>query len=298
MEINQKNMFNIFKKKTEVVPSQKTTDEKIAQYLKSGKNAWSEGYVEYKEKSIISALDNITLKTELISLKLSDNFGEGLDERIIEYPWIFANLKQLEGKEILDAGSTFNFDFILKQEILMKNKITIATYAPESPNYNHLGISYVYTDLRETPFKDMFFDTVVSHSTIEHIDMDNSIYGYDITHIEEEKKSYEYLLAIKEYLRILKSGGQLLLTFPFGKFENHGFFQQFDSEMLERIIEILNPYGEIDSTFFQYKNKGWKFTTENDCANVVSFNPHTGKGKGDDGAAHCRSVCCINFIKK
>lgn len=291
-------MLNIFKKKPTAIPPQKSTDEKIAQYFQSGRNPWSEGYVEYKEKSIISALNNSLLRNDLVSFKLSDNFGEGLDERIIEYPWIFANLKEMEGTQILDAGSTFNFDFILKQEILTKNKVTIATYAPESPNFNHLGISYVYTDLRQTPFKDEFFATIVSHSTIEHIDMDNSIYGYDITHVEEEKKSYEYLSAIKEYLRILKPGGQLLITFPFGKFENHGFFQQFDSEMLEKITDILNPYGKIDSTFFQYKNKGWKFTTKNDCKDVVSFNPHTGKGKGDDGAAHCRSVCCINFIKK
>ena len=79
----------------------------------------------------------------------------------------------------------------------------------ESPNYNEKK-SYVYGDLRKLPFKDEFFDIVVSQSTIEHIDMNNSIYGYDIDYNKKvEVKSYEFLSAIKEMLRVLKPEGTL-----------------------------------------------------------------------------------------
>jgi hypothetical protein len=96
---------------------------------------------------------------------------------------------------------------------------------------------------------------------------------------------------------VLKSDGKLLLTFPYGKFENHGFFQQFDREMLDRVLELFRKQGTYELTFFRYLNGGWNFCEQEDCADIVSFNPHTGRGKLDDGAAHCRSVCCIEFTK-
>jgi SAM-dependent methyltransferase len=200
--------------------------------------------------------------------------------------------------KLLDAGSTFNYEFILNHLDFNKVELSILTYAPESPNFNEKKISYVYADLREIPFRDEYFDVVLSQSTIEHIDMDNSIYGYQLQHHEnQETKSYEYLKAIAEMFRVLKKGGKLLLTFPFGKFENHGFFQQFDEEMLNRILTFLDEQGTYTTNFFRYLPNGWIACEKEDCKDVESFNPHTGKGKGTDGAAHCRSICCISFQK-
>lgn len=85
----------------------------------------------------------------------------------------------------------------------------------------------------DLPFKSELFDTIICQSTLEHIDMDNSIYGYDLERRDTmQEKSYSFLKGISELLRILKPEGMLCLTFPYGKFENHGFFQQFDSEMV------------------------------------------------------------------
>jgi hypothetical protein len=101
-----------------------------------------------------------------------------------------------------------------------------------------------------------------------------------------------------ELIRILKPGGQLLLTFPYGTHENHGFFQQFDEEMLERITEALSANGNFSKEFIIYSKAGWRFEKQENCNTSVSHNPHTGNGKGEDGAAHCRCVCCIQFYKK
>ena len=226
------------------------------------------------------------------------NYGYRLDERIVEYPWILANLKK--GKTIfLDAGSTFNFGYLLNNELIQNKEKFIYTFYPEDKSYNHKRISYVYGDLRDLPFRDNFFEEIVCQSTIEHIDMDNSMYGYDLKSTLElvSNKSYEYVKVIKELLRVLKSDGQLLLTFPYGKFENHGFFQQFDDEMVAIITDLMKNSGKYELFFFKYLPDGWIFANQEECNDSESFNPHTQIGKKDDFAAHSRAICCVKFIQ-
>jgi SAM-dependent methyltransferase len=272
---------------------QKVTEE----YLKNGCIPWSNGYHDFKEEFINKSINNQEFLDKIKKKEDINDYGFRLDERVIEYPWIFSKLNDSNLK-ILDAGSTFNFDFVVNHNFIKKKELTIFTFAPESNNYSNQRISYIYGDLRELPFKNKLYDFVVSQSTIEHIDMDNSIYGYDLNFNDDDTtKSYEYIIAVMEMVRVLKSKGTLLLTFPFGKFENHGFFQQFDDEMLNRILFVFDDIGAYELDFFQYKNDSWNFATKEELRNVVSYNPHSGKGKLDDGAAHCRSVVCVHFIK-
>lgn len=269
----------------------------LRKYFEKGQIPWSDGYQVHKEKSIIDIIYNNESLRKFYNNENVEKFGFRLDERIVEYPWIFSNIEN--GKlKLLDAGSTFNFQFILEHPLIQDKELTIFTYAPESPNFNEKKISYVYGDLRELPFKDECFDLVISQSTIEHIDMNNSIYGYNIEYnTRVESKSYEFLFAIKEMIRVLKSNGKLLITFPYGKFENHDFFQQFDSEMLERLLNEFELIGSYTTVYFKYLQDGWRSCNKTECKNMISYNPHTNKGKGDDGAAHCRSICCVKFQK-
>ncbi|BAO74410.1 methyltransferase domain-containing protein [Winogradskyella sp. PG-2] len=267
-------------------------------YIKRGKEPWTPGYNEFKTEEI---LNSISEKDVLKSFKdkiVPNNFGYRIDERIVEYTWIFSKLQNNKAT-FLDAGSTFNFDYLLGTGLISKKQKYIYTFYPEKLSFNEKQVSYVYGDLRDLPFKDDFFEEIVCQSTIEHIDMDNSIYGYNIEHNKNEtKKSYEYLLVIEELIRVLKSKGKLLITFPFGKFENHGFFQQFDDEMLVRLTTLFNNRGDFEIDYFKYEKEGWRFANRNELRNVASYNPHTGKGKLEDGAAHCRSVACVSFNKK
>ena len=267
-------------------------------FIKNGQIPWSDGYVAHKEESISESISNVTILDEFSKKKLPANYGYRLDERIVEYPWVFANLKI--GKTIfLDAGSTFNFDYLLNNKLIENKEKYIYTFYPEDKSYHHKRISYVYGDLRNIPFRDDFFEEIVCQSTIEHIDMDNSIYGYDLKSTLElvTNKSYEYLKVIEELLRVLKTDGQLLLTFPYGKFENHGFFQQFDAEMVARITDKINDLGSYELTFFKYLPDGWIVASQEECNDSESFNPHTQIGKKDDFAAHSRAICCLKFIQ-
>lgn len=266
-------------------------------FFKNGQIPWSEGYEAHKEKSINQAIVDDAVLSAFLNKNLPNNFGYRLDERIVEYTWIFSKLKKTQ-TVFLDAGSTFNFKYLLNHKVIEKKEKYIYTFYPESNCFHDKKISYVFGDLRNLPFKDDFFEEIVCQSTIEHIDMDNSIYGYEISHIKDvEKKSYEYIYSIHELVRVLKSKGNLLLTFPYGKFENHGFFQQFDESMLNKVLNCFEGRGRFTIDFFKYEPNGWRFANKEELSEIVSFNPHTGKGKGDDLAAHCRSVACINFCK-
>lgn len=269
-------------------------EEAIQAYLNSGKQPWSPGYLEYRAKSIREALQ--TQNSEPL-VEFPEALGIGLDERIAEYMWIVSRIPETSIR-LLDAGSTFNFRYILDHKKFENKELSICTFFPESDCFFSRRISYDYADLRNLPYRDSWFDMVVCQSTLEHIDMDNSIYGYSNNESKEtEKKSYEYIKAVQELLRVLKKDGKLLITVPYGKFENHGFFQQFDREMKQAILETLSPFGHCQEHYFLYSTRGWKMSTESETAMSESYNPHTGRGKGSDGAAHCRGILAIEFNK-
>lgn len=272
-----------------------STEQRIQSYITNGRIPWSDGYHQYKYDFI---KNTINTPEKLVSFKhksLPKEFAVGIDERSVEYPWIFSRLSDKQ-YALLDAGSTFNFEFAVEHPLIKKKELTIFTFFPEEQCFFKKRISYVFGDLRSMYFKDESFEEIVSQSTIEHIDMDNSIYGYSEENTKE-KKSYEYLKAVSEMIRILKPAGKLLITVPFGKYEYHGFFQQFDKEMLQRILDLFKGKGEVQTDYFNYERTGWRFAEQAELSEVMSYNPHTGKGKSDDGAAHCRSIACIEFIK-
>ncbi|MFN9520391.1 MAG: methyltransferase domain-containing protein [Bacteroidota bacterium] len=267
-------------------------------YTLTGKKPWSYGYVDFRWSYIYESISNVDVLKHFLNGEVPQSFGLGMDERVVEYPWILSRLSNESGISMLDAGSTFNFPELVNHKKVSPKNLTIFTYYPEDNQFLNKRISYHFGDLRQMPFRDSCYDEIVCQSTIEHVDMDNSIYGYSIAaHQNNQTKSYAYISVVNELVRVLKSGGKLLLTLPYGKFENHGFFQQFDEEMLAKIIDVLNVSGKCSTDFLHYKSTGWIFDHQQNCNSSESYNPHTGKGQSNDGAAHCRCVCCIEFVK-
>ena len=78
--------------------------------------------------------------------------------------------------------------------------------------------------------------------------MDNTMYMNKKTSLSGKNKT-DFLSAIKEIKRVLKPGGRFYCTFPFGEYEDHGWFQQFDSDLGDKLIIEFNPQKHKEAVF-------------------------------------------------
>ena len=146
---------------------------------------------------------------------LPGDYGIGIDERCVEIPWLFAKLRNISGG-ILDAGSALNYAYLIDRLLRDDRKLDIMTLAPEKPSFTHRGVGYLYEDLRNIPIVDEHYDCVACISTLEHIGFNNE--AFTKRPAEAEHRPTDYLRACAEMLRVLRRGGRLLLTVPFGKY--------------------------------------------------------------------------------
>jgi hypothetical protein len=273
-------------------------------YWKNGQVPWSPGYSYAKERFIRGVLVNQEILERFRSGKLPEQFGVGLDERCVEYAWLFSQL-HAEPEIMLDAGSTLNYAFILDQPLFQKKKLTVLTLAPECNCFWNKGISYLYDDLRTLPIQDHNYDTIVCLSTLEHVGCDNSFYKKN--EAAPEQRPDDFVLAMQALNRVLKPGGALFLSVPFGAYRYFGSFQQFDRQLLSRAIAAFGKASEVTETFYRYDVNGWQTASATECAAceyvgwVADVWLHRQWPKPlpvePDRAAAARAVACLRFRK-
>jgi len=275
----------------------------LKDYLHSDRRPWRRGYDLYKNKYLEEILnDPAILDIFSKSQPLPENYGYRLDARLVEIPWVLAHLNNQKGS-LLDAGSSLNNDVVLSSPPLKNKRISIITLAPESQCYWNLGISYLFGDLRNLDFRDNLFDSIACISTIEHIGLDNTMYLKNEPS-DSGKNKHDFLSAIKEIKRVLKPGGRFYCTFPFGEYEDHGWFQQFDSKFADQLIIGFDPKGQKEAVF-RYDADGWKISDRSSCAHCQFFDVHTSKYFDSastidfppDYPAGERAVLCLELIK-
>lgn len=263
-------------------------------YQSRGRKPWSRGYFEYKWSLVEQALrDPQTMGTFCHEGSLPGNFGQRVDERIVEYPWVLTHLPDGPA-QLLDAGSALNFEKVLSHPTLADKQITITTLHPETSCFWYRDISYLFSDLRNLPFKSDAFDLITCISTLEHIGMDNTkIYTANPKY--KEKKTEDYLVALAELKRVLKTKGTLLITVPFGQYHDFGFFQQFNHEMIQRLITTFAP-SEYTLTFYAYLNGGWQISNLDQSATAKYVTADRAK-KDPSLAAAASAVACLKLVK-
>jgi SAM-dependent methyltransferase len=263
----------------------------LALYHMRGRRPWSRGYHQYKTQSIAAQLAAGTFTADA----LPPGYGFRLDERIVEYPWFFSRLPAAAAGTLLDAGSILNYDYVLAHSALREKRVFISTLAPEGWSFPEKGISYVFEDLRQTCFRDEYFDWVVCLSTIEHIGLDNTmLYTSDASKKEDAPMSC--LDAVRQFRRVLKPAGRLYLSFPFGRHKNHGWFQIFDAPMVDQVIEAFGP-GDVTEFHFRYEPDGWRTSSRAESKDATYFDIHTQKQYDPDFAAASRAIVCLEFVK-
>ena len=261
---------------------------------------WSAPYDAHKTDRIMQSLgDSDIMEVFATNGQLPAGYGIGIDERCVEYPWALSRLGQTG--TVLDAGSALNHTFLLESGRFDTLHMHIITLAPECTCLWKKGIGYLYEDLRNLPIRDAHYDTVVSISTLEHVGMDNSAYTGG-SHCE--KLPDDMLLAAQEMQRVVKPGGQVLLTVPFGKRTDLGIAMQLDSAMLDSILEVMQPKS-VDESIFQYTVEGWQQSDRAACSDatyvewVIDFFTNSEQFDMDnlpvepDMAAASRAVACL-----
>ena len=181
-------------------------------------------------------------------------YGAKANERVVEIPWLLA--LRPTGR-VLDAGSSLNHREYLDRIQPLVDELHIVTLAYEGTAYPDRGVSYAFADLRALPYRDDYFDTVVSISTLEHVGMDNTGYGSGVRAAADPLAETD--CAVRELARVLRKPGRLLVSVPYGRRENHGTFRQFDREDVARLVAAAGPH---DDRIVVYRSgsDGWKLS--------------------------------------
>jgi len=250
---------------------------RIQKYLLAGRKPWTEGYRDCRDDFIRSVLrDRNLCECFRQNQQLPEGYGARLDERVVEYPWVL------------------NHVALLELPILRRKSIVIYTLVPEGV-ISQANVSYLYGDLRQTILNNEVFEEIVCISTLEHIGMDNTVI-YTSDRRYKEFRPLDYQDGLRELRRLLVPGGQLLLTVPYGRYQNCGWLQQFDREMLEDTIRVFD--GKLhDQAFYRYTSDGWSLARAADCVDCEYYDIHARSGYDPDYAAAARAVACIQLIR-
>jgi SAM-dependent methyltransferase len=166
--------------------------------------------------------------------------------RCIEYPWA---ISRYDGGSILDVGSAkSNPEWLDLLDKLGSSgvDVTIVDLDPPPPRFRNLH--FCEGDLMNLPFEKDSFDCVIAVSVLEHIGLANPQVEASKFDINEEG---DYL-AFNELIRVLKNGGQFILTVPFGPRYGvvlGGSARAYDTARYEKMIGSAT---KVEEEYYEY----------------------------------------------
>jgi len=262
------------------------SEPKLDAYPPAPAEPWSHEYNAAHAAFVGHALDDAGLIEAIRGDDaLPGGYGRGFDERVVEFPWLAG--RNLGGK-VLDAGSTLNHLHVLRRLRPLMDDLHIVTLAAEDRAFPGLGVSYLFADLRSLPFGDDVYDRVVSLSTLEHVGLDLEHFGADGGLASDPQE--ESLAAADELRRVLRPGGDVLLTVPVGVPERFGWVRTLSLEELDALVARFDPV-ELDVTFFRHEG-GWR-SVDRDSVGDARYRDHLGGAEPRNGVVAAEAVACV-----
>jgi SAM-dependent methyltransferase len=166
----------------------------------------------------------------------------------------------------------------------------IVTLAAEDRSFPSLGVSYLYADLRALPLADGVYDRVLSLSTLEHVGLDLKHFGAEGKQAEDPQQAA--LTAADELRRVLRLGGEVLITVPVGVPERFDWVRAFSLSELDELIDHFAPV-EIDVTFFRHDG-GWRQVGRDSVADA-RYRDHLSGTPPRAGVVAAEAVACVGL---
>jgi SAM-dependent methyltransferase len=261
---------------------------RAARWIRKGRVPGASGYSAARWSAIERALADPSIGAY--------GYGDaGLDERVVEYPWALHRLasRRTPGSPILDAGSVLNHARLLgvcRQRGL--SPLSIVTLKYEGHAHVSDDVRYEFADLRKLPYRDGWFGSVVCLSTLEHVGMDNTMYG-DAS-AASAHPSREVGAAMRELRRVTRPGGALLVSVPFGARADFGGWRIFDADDL---AELMSSAGWTvhETTVFRATREGWRQCSIPDARDAGYNQPRGGKRTAPDWVSAAEAVALIEL---
>jgi hypothetical protein len=210
---------------------------------------------------------------------LGDPLLAGVDERPVEYGWVLHRLAAMAPVDrALDVGCVLNYPFCadavrrVTRERQFLNLVTEPLAYPE-------GSSMLVGDMREPPVEPTSVDLVTCLSTLEHVGMDNERFGTVAR--PSSRPLGEMTKAVTAMLDLLRPGGRLLVTVPYGTHQDLGWMLILDDEDLAAVF----PAGATVERFGVTNAVGW--------VRIEAGAPPRGSYGSGTAAAH--AVACVTY---
>lgn len=184
-----------------------------------------------------------------------------ISERLVEYPFLVRNLISPDTKaSILDIGSANSP--LTKAISKFGNKkwqvigIDIVTV---SEKFDSLSLTRM--DARLLGFRDEVFDQIICISTIEHIGIPSDYYNV------RQSDELGDMRAISEIYRVLKKGGTVIATLPYGnkiKKQDHRIYSK------SSLDNITRDFSLIRKEFYRYEDGKWEKCRNQSIADKIS----------------------------
>jgi glycosyltransferase involved in cell wall biosynthesis/SAM-dependent methyltransferase len=217
---------------------------------------------EFREVELIEGLlRRVRLDGTPFSLPEGAAVGPGTTERVVEIPWV---LTRWSGeRRVLDMGYAFASGFYLTALLgLPIEDLHGVDWAAASVP----GMLRTRADLRALPYREGSFDLVICISTIGHVGKDALRYGTTAGPAEGNGAQ-----SLREIERVLKPGGKLLVTVPFGRAEDHGWFAQYDGARWEALVGAAPLLRPLEREVFHLTEEGWERTDDLETLERISY---------------------------
>ncbi len=203
-------------------------------------------------------------------------------ERCVEIPWTASGVSRCAGLW-LDIGYAHAepryWDSIplntLRRYLRYGYGLDIADPKYPHPMPVEVTADLVTDDISALPQ----FNLITCISTLEHIGCDNSVYLANAGRQNNPLKIQQDVLA--KLLSQLTARGRLLLSVPYGKHQDNGWFMQYDAATLRALLNAAanQKYAILSESYYKLSAGGWTKCRAEDMTEVL-YKPEEKRAAG------------------